>query len=400
MRTNGTKMQRHVVVAAVGVMLILAGCGGGIDGRARSERLDDLADLRRCPDPLVIQTDWFPEPEHGALYHLTAGEGRVDPTSGHFRGPLAATVDPEAASEGGGDEEQDEVEPPVTLEIRAGGPFLDDRTPLEIMVDDPDVFLGYVNTDVAIANHEDIPTTAVVAPLEINPQIIMWDPDTYEIGSWDDVRDTDATISHAPGVLYTDFLVGADLVDVDQLADTYDGRPTRFIAQGGALIQQGFATREPYTYENVLVDWGRPVASLLVHDAGYEIYQGPLAILSERLDADARACLAALVPLIQQAVVDFQRDPSVTNELLVDVVDDLGTAWDLTDDGALATVVEMGSLGIVANGSNATVGDFDFERLEAVMATMAERVASVDVPSDMRAQDVATNEFIDPDIGL
>ncbi len=398
MRTTGTNLHRQLGVVALGVALLAAACGGGIDGRARSERLDDLADLRRCPDPLVIQTDWYPEPEHGALYQLTAGEGRVDPTTGHFRGPLAATVTPEGAGGDGGEDRV--VEPPVTLEIRAGGPALDDRTPLEIMVDDPGVFLGYVNTDVAIANHEETPTTAVVAPLEINPQIIMWDPDTYGIESWDDVRDTDATVSHAPGALYTDFLVGADLVDADQLADTYDGTPTRFVAQGGALIQQGFATQEPYTYENVLVDWGRPVGTLLVHDAGYEIYQGPLAILDDRVDADARACLAALVPLVQQAVVDFQRDPTVTNELLVQVVDDLDTVWDLTDDGALATVVEMGSLGIVANGSNGTVGDFDFERLEGVMATMAERVESVDVPTDLRAQDVATNEFIDSDIGL
>src|SRR5262245_3524219 len=32
----------------------------------------DLASV--CPDPIVIQTDWFPESEHGALYNLV-GEG-------------------------------------------------------------------------------------------------------------------------------------------------------------------------------------------------------------------------------------------------------------------------------------------------------------------------------------
>jgi len=26
------------------------------------------ADLTRCPDPLVIQTDWFPEAEHGSAH--------------------------------------------------------------------------------------------------------------------------------------------------------------------------------------------------------------------------------------------------------------------------------------------------------------------------------------------
>ena len=31
-------------------------------------------DLSACPDPLVVQTDWFPEAEHGSLYEMV-GEG-------------------------------------------------------------------------------------------------------------------------------------------------------------------------------------------------------------------------------------------------------------------------------------------------------------------------------------
>ena len=110
---------------------------------------------------MVIQTDWFPEPEHGALYNLTAGEGSIDGESGRFSGPLAA-------------------DPSITLEIRAGGPFVGFQQTVALMATDSDIFLGYVNTDEAIQNYEDFPTTAVVAPLEINPQMIMWDPDTYD----------------------------------------------------------------------------------------------------------------------------------------------------------------------------------------------------------------------------
>ena len=120
-----------------------------------------LATLGDCPNPLVIQTDWFPEPEHGALYNLTAGEGSIDGESGRFSGPLAA-------------------DPSITLEIRAGGPFVGFQQTVALMATDSDIFLGYVNTDEAIQNYEDFPTTAVVAPLEINPQMIMWDPDTYD----------------------------------------------------------------------------------------------------------------------------------------------------------------------------------------------------------------------------
>ena len=136
------------------------------------------------------------------------------------------------------------------------------------MVTDDEIFMGYVNTDEAIANYEEFPTTAVVAPLDINPQIIMWDPETYDIESWDDVRGTEAVISHFAGASYTEYLVGAGLVDEGQLDGTYDGSPTRFIAEGGSLIQQGFATQEPFNYENVFEEWGKPVESLLIHDSG------------------------------------------------------------------------------------------------------------------------------------
>ena len=44
---------------------------------------------------------------------------------------------------------------------------------------DPDIMLGYVSTDEAIQNSAEFPTKAVVAPFNINPQIIMWDPATY-----------------------------------------------------------------------------------------------------------------------------------------------------------------------------------------------------------------------------
>jgi hypothetical protein len=364
------------MVVAAALAAVASACGGDELGSSLA-----LADLGRCPDPLVIQTDWFPEPEHGALFALVDGEGRVEPDTGRFRGPLAA-------------------DPAITVEIRAGGPFLGERSALEAMVDDDDIFLADVDTDEAIANHRRSPTTAVVAPLDIDPQIIMWDPDTYQIEAWADVAETGATISHFAGAAYAEYLVAIGLVEADQLDPSYDGSPDRFIRSQGQLIQQGLATQEPYNYENVFVDWGRPVGALLVHDAGYEPYEGPLAILDERLDDDARACLAAFVPLVQRSIVAFQRDPAATNELILDVVADLDSFWRLTPDGAANTVVEMGSRGIVGNGGNNTIGDFDLDRVDGVIAATAERVTSIPVPEGLTAQDLVTNEFIDPSVGL
>ena len=48
----------------------------------------DIASV--CPSPIVIQTDWFPEAEHGALYELI-GEGyTVDTNNKVVSGPLVS----------------------------------------------------------------------------------------------------------------------------------------------------------------------------------------------------------------------------------------------------------------------------------------------------------------------
>ena len=148
------------------VTVVAASCGGGED----TSTSEQAALLSRCPDPLVFQTDWYPEPEHGAVYNLVGDGGRFDPETGRFTGPLIA-------------------DPSINVEIRSGGPVTGDVPTIDVMAADPDIFLGYVNTDEAVAAYDRHPSTAVVAPLEINPQIIMWDPETYEIESWRDVQE-------------------------------------------------------------------------------------------------------------------------------------------------------------------------------------------------------------------
>jgi hypothetical protein len=337
--------------------------------------------LGDCPSPLVIQTDWFPEPEHGALYNLTAGEGSIDPESGRFSGPLAA-------------------DPSITVEIRAGGPFIGFQQTVALMATDDDIFLGYVNTDEAISNYADFPTTAVVAPLEINPQMVMWDPDTYDISSWDDVKGTGAVINTFAGASYTEWLVGAGIVDEGQLDPSYDGGPARFIAEGGNILQQGFASQEPFNYENIFTDWGKPVDFLLIHDSGFPIYQGAVAILDSKLDDTARSCLAALVPVIQQSAVDFQNDPGATNAAILQAVVDLDSFWQLTEESVANTVRVMTDLGLVANGPDNTLGNFELDRVNDIIKVIDDQVGSIDVPEGLTAEDLVTNEFIDPSIGM
>lgn len=334
--------------------------------------------LAACPNPLVIQTDWFPEPEHGALYQLTGGEGSIDPTSGVFTGPLVA-------------------DPSVSLEIRAGGPYIGFAPGTTLMYSDDSIFLAYVNTDEQIASFPDNPSMAVVAPLEKNPQILMFDPETYQFDNFSAIGESGAVVKVFGGQFYTEYMVGTGQLTAEQIDPTYDGSPATFIAENGAIVQQGFATQEPWNYENIFTDWGRPVDFLLIHDSGFEIYSQVLGIRPDKLDDAARDCLTAFVPLVQQAAVDFQNDPVAVNAAILQAVIDLNSFWVLDPEGVINSVEVMNELEIVANGPDSTIGNFDLDRIQALIDAVRE-IPAFNV-TDITSEDIVTNEFIDPAIG-
>ena len=214
------------------------------------------------------------------------------------------------------------------------------------------------------------------------------------------MQGTGAVINTFAGASYTEWLIGAGIVNADQIDPSYDGGPARFIAEGGDILQQGFASQEPFNYENIFTDWGAPVDFLLIHDSGFPIYQGAVAILDENLDDTARSCLSALVPLIQQSAVDFQNDPGATNAAILQAVIDLDSFWQLTDESVVNTVQVMTDLGLVGNGPDGTLGNFDLGRVEDIITAINEQVDSIEVPDGLRAEDLVTNEFIDPSIGF
>ena len=128
-----------------------------------------------CPDPLVLQTDWFPSPEHGYAYYLIGDAGTLDPQNGIFRGPLLNTG--------------------IDLEIRAGGPYLG----FQPMTDhhaarrrDPPRLRQHRRAGRRVRRQ--VPTIAVAAPFEINPQILMWNPDEFSFSSFEDIGQSGAAV--------------------------------------------------------------------------------------------------------------------------------------------------------------------------------------------------------------
>jgi hypothetical protein len=399
----------RLVVALLAVTLVAAACGDDDDDTADDAADDDTADTggspagtdatpgadttageagggavdlsADCPSPLVIQTDWFPEAEHGALYEMV-GEGyTVDVASKVVRGPLVS----------GGDETG------IEIEIRTGGPAIGFAAPRAQMYTDDSIHLGYSNTDSQALAFEEAPLVSVIAPLEVNPQIIMWDPDTYpDVETIADLGEEGVTINVFSDEGFTEVFVSQGIWSADQVDPSYDGSPARFIAEGD-IAQQGFASAEPYNYEFVFEEYGKRPAFQLLHDAGYQVYSQTLAVRPDRLE-ELRPCLEGFVPIVQQAQIDFVNAPDRANAIIIDAVEQYDDFW-VYDQGVADFSVETQlELGLVGNGSDGTLGNMDEARVQKVIDDI--RDAGMDIPEDLTAADMFTNEFIDEDIGL
>ncbi|WP_382304743.1 ABC transporter substrate-binding protein [Herbiconiux sp. UC225_62] len=339
-----------------------------------------------CPSNIVLQTDWNPEAEHGHLYELLGPDPKIDAANKKVSGPLYS----------GGEYTG------VNVEIRSGGPAIGFQSVTSIMYQDPDIMLGYVSTDEQIQNSADFPTTGVFAPLEKSPLMIMWDPATYpDAKDIKDVTSKGAIVRYFADSTYMEYLKEQGIVPEAQADGSYDGTPANFVADAGKAAQQGFASAEPYIYENEVSDWMKPVDFQLINDTGWDYYQSVMATRTGDLEANAD-CLKALVPVLQQAEVDYFADPAPVNSLILDLVDQFDTGWVYSQGVADFSVKQMIDLGLVSNGANDTIGDLDDARMSSFFdkaVPILEKIGAT--PADgLTVDDIYTNEYIDTSIGL
>jgi len=241
-----------------------------------------------------------------------------------------------------------------------------------------------------------------MSTFEKAPWAIMWDPTTYpNVHSIADLGKTEATVRYFDGTTYMDYLTGSGLLRTTQLDGSYDGTPAAFIAAGGTAAQQGFATVEPWVYENAIPEWGRPLDYQLVADTGYPIYAVALAARSADI-ADKADCLAKLVPVIQQASVDYFADPAAANALIVSAVEQYDNGWVYPAAEAENSTVQQRALGLAADGPDGTFGSFDETRVARVQSIVSPILTAkgVTVPAGLTPDQLATNRFLDPSIAL
>ena len=335
-----------------------------------------------CPSPMVVQTDWFPESEHGAMYELLGDDYTVDVDNKVVRASMVL---------GGTDLG-------IEWEVRTGGPAIGFSPVSQHMAADDSIHLGYASTDQQV-NHWDVaPLVSVVAPLERNPQMVMWDPETYpDVQGIADLGEQGITINVFGGGTFSQVFIGQGIWSADQVDPSYDGSPARFVSEGGAIAQQGFASSEVYTYEHVHEQWGRPVAFQLLHDAGFQIYSQTIGVRPGDME-ELRPCLEKLVPIIQQAVVDFDASPGRANAIIVDAVETYQDFWVYPPDLAEFSHSAKREFGLIGNGPDDIVGNMVGERIAKVLDDM--RAAGMDIDPGLTADQLFTNEFIDPNISL
>ena len=373
---------RVIGLGAVTTLVVAMVAGLGI-AQAATQGSTATSPLRKaCGEKISVQTDWFPEPEHAALYQLAGTKGSLDAKKGWYTGQIGKTG--------------------VNLEIRAGGPFTGFQQPISQMYQDSSITLGYVNSDEAIQLSKKLPTVAIVAPLEFSPQILMWNPQKLNISKFQDIGNSGAKVLVFEGGVWIDYLIARGWVNKNQVDTSYDGSPTRFVSSDGAIVQQGFATSEPYDYEFNIKQYGKPVKYLMIRSSGYVPYPEPLAATPAVLKAK-RACFKLLVPLIQKAQVAYMVSPTAVNNKLVEIVTDLKSFWVESSAGNAWNAKEQRRLGIVQNGPNCTLGDFNQKRMQQVINLLKPIYAAKGLDTydpDLTAAKIGTNEFIDPKIGM
>ena len=339
-----------------------------------------------CPDNVVIQLDWQPEAEHGAMYQMVGANPKWDLDKKKVSGPLM---------DQGGDTG-------VTVEIRTGGPAIAFEAPTSTAFKDPSITMFYVGTDEQVnLSGGEFASKAVVAPLNKNPQIIMWNPEKYPtVTAIKELPKTAKVRVFGPGA-YLSFLVADGQITKDQIDGSYKGNPSAWVADNGTEAQQGFGSAEPFIYKNEVKEWGKDVKYQYIADAGWDPYAAALAVRAADFDKMS-PCLKLLVPVIQRAQRDYIKSPDAANALIIEAVKQYNTGWVYSEGVAKYSVETQLKDNLVANSPDGTLGSFDTARIDAFIAKATPVYAAEGgkVKAGVASADLVTNEFIDPSVKL
>jgi hypothetical protein len=338
-----------------------------------------------CPNPIIVQTDWYPESDDFIPYELAGPNGTVNTSNKSYTADLLDN----GKSTG------------VQIQVRAGGPAIGDQLVSAELYENPSILLGFVETDEAIELSNTQPTVAVIADRQQAPTVIAWSPAEHPgIKTIAQLGKSGATVLYYNGAPYMDYLVGAGILSSKQIDGAYNGTPAQFVASGGKDALQGYATAEPYEYAHEVSEWDKPLTYQLVSDYGYDPYPS-LATLPQNITKYA-ACFKKLVPIIQQGIVDYAANPGPADALIVNLAQEYNTGWEYDAGEAAYAAQTMVSDKIIANSPDGTVGAFDDSRISKLIGLLSPiyQKDGKTIKAGLSPQDITTNQFLDPSIHL
>jgi len=399
------RMRGLAIASTAAAAAVLAACGQGPSSSASgsSSTTATAASFQAthfttslkgiCPNPLIVQTNWLPEPDHGALWELIGAGGKMAQYT--YTGPLGSTgIKLEIIAGGPGDNY--ESEPTV---LYAGNP---------VVRVTPDLGMGSEDTIIELSKR--FPAVGVVALQEHDPLVFISDPKTFpNLSTISDLIAAAYKGAHfyVSGLqnAYVQYLISKGVPE-SAFIGGYAGDLAKFVTGQGMIIQQGYATSEVYNLEHATPAWDKPVDFHFISSYGMNDYDEVVEVAKDKLPA-MRACLQRLVPMIQQAAVDYIEHPQVVNEVLAKFNSGgYGASyWSTSLAYSKAAVATMLRYDLVGNseGGKGPIGMINLARVQQNIATLLpiyERQGATSVNPSVTASQVATDAFIDPSIKL
>lgn len=373
-------MKAKKTVAAMSLLtfgLIAVACGDDDEAATTTAAAETTAPAAPvCPEKLTIQTDWFPELEHGGTYQLIGPNGTADKATVSYSGP----VQPQYAVGG--------------LKELTINTIKFDKANASILLDG-EADMAYITLGDVIKDSKAVPMVVVAKTLDKDPQMVMWDPAQYDIQKPEDIKATGAAVLHFPGTGYIDYMIGKGYMTAEQSNPSYDGSDAKWVAEGGSIFQQGFATNEVYKYENDIA-WkdGKPadVSFYTVADMGFDNYPAVITMMKDKV-TELDACLTLLVPKMQQAWVDFFKDPKPVMDAMIKINETHDGFWGLSEglnDAGIKLIEEKKMAGNSADGTYCSI---DPERAATLYGQLKEifDAQGVEITDDVTS--VYTNKY-------
>lgn len=335
-----------------------------------------------CPSTINVQVNWWPSSDDAFLFQIIGPNGTTNTSNNSYSGPIGNSG--------------------VTLSILSGGPAASYQTDTALAYEKSDIYLEMESTDEQIANSAAHPTTAIFAWYQQYPLIFLWGNKSWNFTSLQQIAASGIKVLALSSGTYVGVFEKEGLLKTSQVDTSYNGTPDQFVAAGGNIIQQGYVDEEPYQLQYETPDWGKPVKFLLVGNKDYPVYQDNIAVRSDQLAADS-SCLKKLVPLFQEASVQYAKSPASAESAIVKFTNSLeGTGVAVSAGEAAYAYQTQLKYGLIANGTDGVYGSFSTAEEQSAITKLTPVFQSEGVhpKAGLTPADLSTNEFLDPSIKL